>query len=55
LLIVEKHCDTVHFTVLTRDNLKDQKKITGADISRKRRAEGTNKEANDQGTPLVKR
>jgi len=41
--------------VLTRDNLKDQKKITGADISRKRRAEGTNKEANDQGTPLVKR
>ena len=55
MLIVEKHCDTVHFTVLTRDNLKDQKKITGADISRKRRAEGTNKEANDQGTPLVKR
>jgi len=32
----------------TWDNLKDQKKITGADISRKRRAEGTNKEANDQ-------
>jgi len=48
LLIVEKQCDTLHFTVLTRDNLKDQKKITGADISRKRRAEGTNKEANDQ-------
>ena len=55
MLIVEKQCDTLHFTVLTRDNLKDQKKITGADISRKRRAEGTNKEANDQGTPLVKR
>jgi len=54
LLIVEKHCDTVHFTVLTRDNLKDQEKITGADISR-RRMEGTNKEANDQGTLLVKR
>jgi len=53
LLIVEKHCDTVHFTVLTRDNLKDQENITGADISR--RMEGTNKEANDQGTLLVKR
>jgi len=55
LLIVEKHCDTVHFTVLTRDNLKDQENITGADISRRRRMEGTNKEANDQGTLLVKR
>jgi len=39
--------------MLTRGNTQDQEKITSTDSSKKRRMEDADKEADDQGIPLV--
>jgi len=47
IIFDEKHCDTVSFCcAITRGNAQDQEKITGVDISKKRRMEDADKEAN---------
>jgi hypothetical protein len=54
IIFDEKHCDAVSFYyAITRGSTQDQEKITGTDISKKRRMEDADKEANDQGIPLV--